>query len=131
MSPTNFFMRRNLLISLLLVQLVASLSLIAFAKLEPVILEVFELSGIRFQLIIFQNLMVMFIPVLIGVILDRYFSKKYFSILFCNSFNDIIVSLLQYFKLILYFKALLCGSVLIMYPSMLHPYEILENSDRF
>ena len=79
MSPTNFFMRRNLLISLLLVQLVASLSLIAFAKLEPVILEVFELSGIRFQLIIFQNLMVMFIPVLIGVILDRYFSKKYFA----------------------------------------------------
>ena len=72
-------MRIKSLISLLVLQLIVSLNLIAFNKLQPVILEVFDLSGYLFDVIVFQNLISLFLPILTGMMLDRYFSKKIFT----------------------------------------------------
>ena len=72
-------MKVKSLISILAIQFICSVSLVAFNKLQPVLLEVFDLSGYRFRVIAFQNLLVFVLPVLAGVVLDRYFSKKIFT----------------------------------------------------
>lgn len=66
------------LAGLVVVQLIAGLSLIAFNQLQPVLLEVFELSQIRFQLTAIQNLSALLVIIPAGLLMDKYFSDKYF-----------------------------------------------------